>query len=137
MNNAQALQRYINDFRRHLAPLLRPSIGLSCIAFPAKGQGAVLEFTMKPNIANDDHIQEATDTVNDALGKIEQHAFGGNLGGFLFGGTNVIMENERIILIKGDDQSSSWTDEAARDDVKHLLERTVTRPVPQEVGAPR
>jgi len=135
MNNAETLQRYINDFRRHLAPLLRPSIGLSCIAFPAIGPGAVLEFTMKSGIANDDYLERPTATVNDALGKIKQTAFGGNLQGFLFGGTNVIMEADRIILIKGDDKQSSWTDGAADDDVKNLLQRTITRPVPTGVGA--
>ena len=59
--------------------------------------------------------------MNVALSKIPQRAFGGNFGGFLFGGTNVIAEGNRIILIKGGNGSEEWSDEGAQSDVKRVV----------------
>jgi hypothetical protein len=57
------------------------------------------------------------------LASIRQRAFGGSLSGFHFGGTNVVMEDNRIILIKGEDAPDSWSDKAALEDVKRILVR--------------
>ncbi len=121
MKDTKIIQSYINNFRRHLSPFLKPNIGLSCKVYPAELNGAILEFTIDPGIANDDDFMPPEPTVNDALSKIPQRAFGGNLGGFLFGGTNVIAEGNRIILIKGGDDRKEWSDEAAQSDVKRVI----------------
>jgi hypothetical protein len=121
MNNTTTIQTYINDFRRHLSRYLKPNIGLACKAYPAQGSGAILEFTIRRGIANDDKFMVVEPTVNDALGKIRQHAFGGDLRGFVFAGTNVVMEKDRIILIKGGNDESEWNDEGAQSDVKKIL----------------
>ena len=60
---------------------------------------------MGPSIENDDIYKDISPTVGRALSNIEQRAFGGNLEGFTFGGTNVILENNRIIFIKDDTPS--------------------------------
>jgi hypothetical protein len=104
-----------------LSPFLKPNIGLSCNAFPTDSNGAILEFTMGEGIKNDDEFMDIEPTVSDALSKIEQKAFGGNLSGFQFGGTNVIAEGNRIIIIKGDDNLDQWDDRSANDDVKKFL----------------
>jgi len=121
MKDRHTIQRYINDFRRHIAPFLRPSVGLSCVAHPANQPGAILEFTIGPDIQNEDQIKKPAETVNEALSTIKQNAFGGTLGAFRFGGTNTVMEDNRIILIKGEDSPSSWSDEGARDDVNRIV----------------
>ena len=41
--------------------------------------------------------------------------------GFVFSGTNVVMEDKRIILIKGGNDESEWNDKAALIDVKRIL----------------
>ncbi len=121
MKNKQTIQEYINNFRRRLAPYMRPGIGLACTVFPANSQGAILEFKIGPGISNTDEFRPESETVNEALTGIEQRAFGGNLSGFKFGGTNVIMEDNRIILVKGEDDPSQWNDSAADADVKRIL----------------
>ena len=121
MKNKQTIQEYINNFRRRLAPYLRPGIGLACTVFPANSQGAILEFKIGPGISNTDEFRPESETVNEALTGIEQRAFGGNLSGFKFGGTNAIMEDNRIILVKGEDDPSQWNDSAADADVKRIL----------------
>ena len=54
---------------------------------------------------------------------IEQRAFGGNLDGFNFGGTNTILENNRIIYIK-ESNPNEWSDSAALKDVMGLVSNT-------------
>lgn len=120
MDDKRVIQEYINNLRRRLTPYLKPGIGLSCNVYAARSGGAILEFTMGPAIENDDTFKEVSSTLSQALANIEQHAFGGNLDGFVFSSTNVILEDDRIIFIK-DATPSEWSDEAAKNDVKRLL----------------
>jgi ssDNA-binding replication factor A large subunit len=120
MTDKTLIQGYINNFRRRIGQFLRPGIGLACTVYPAEKGGAILEFTLGRELENDDVYRQTTASVANALAQIKQRAFGGNLSGFVFGGTNVIMEDNRIIFIK-DDSSSEWTDDAAQNDVKRIL----------------
>lgn len=120
MKDKKTIQTYVNNFRRRLSSHLKPGIGLMCNIHPAEEGGAILEFSLGPSIENDDRYQETSSTANTALSSISQNAFGGNLEGFKFSGTNVIMEDGRIILIK-DDSPSEWSDAAAKNDVFKIL----------------
>lgn len=120
MKDKKTIQTYVNNFRRRLSSHLKPGIGLTCDIHPAEEGGAILEFSLGPSIENDDRYQETSATVSTALSSIPQHAFGGNLEGFKFSGTNVVMEKDRIILIK-DDSPSEWSDSAAEDDIFKIL----------------
>jgi hypothetical protein len=120
MKDKKTIQTYVNNFRRRLSSHLKPGIGLTCDIHPAEEGGAILEFSLGPSIENDDRYQETSETVSTALSTIPQHAFGGNLEGFKFSGTNVVMENDRIIFIK-DDSPSEWSDDAAENDVFKIL----------------
>ena len=122
MTNKTVIQEYINNFRRRIAQFLKPGIGLACNIYPAHSGGAILEFMIEPRIENDDNYMDISPTVTDALSKIKQRAFGGNLRGFIFSGTNVILEENRIILIK-DESSDEWSDNAAQRDVDRVLWR--------------
>jgi len=121
MQDKRIIQGYINNFRRHLSPYLKPGIGLACKVFPVNSEGAILEFLLGPDVENEDHYLPTEETVNAALKKIEQRMFGGNLDALKFAGTNISMEPNRIILIKGADTSSEWSDNGARDDVKRIV----------------
>ena len=120
MTSKSAIQSYINNFRRRIARFLRPGIGLNCTVYPARTGGAVLEFKIGPEVENDDTYKEATSSLGAALSKIEQRAFGGNLDGFHFSGTNVIMEANKIIFIK-DGSTSEWSDSMAEKDVQRIV----------------
>ena len=114
------IQSYINNFRRHIAPFLRQSMGLHCSIYPASSGGAVLVFRVGPNVENDDDYKPANSSLGSSLSQIEQRAFGGNLEGFTFGGTNVILEQDRIIFIK-DQSPNEWSDSAAEKDAQSVL----------------
>jgi hypothetical protein len=119
MINKSTTQSYINNFRRHIASYLKPGIGLSCVVHPAAG-GVILEFRVGPGIENDDTYRPSKANLGRALSSIEQHAFGGNLEGFSFHGTNLVMESDKIILIK-DESESEWSDAAAEKDVMSIV----------------
>jgi len=85
---------------------------MKCDVHPANVGGTILEFEIGLDIENDDIYHEPSSTIGQALSKIKQNAFGGNLEGFMFGGTNVILQEQQIILIK-DDSASVWSDSAA------------------------
>ena len=120
MKDKKTIQTYVNNFRRRLSPHLKPGVGVSCSVHPAEEGGAILEFSLGPSIEHTDKYQEISTTVSGALASIPQHAFGGNLEGFRFAGTNVIMEKDRIIFIK-DDSPSEWGDDATEKDILSIL----------------
>lgn len=128
MPKKQIIQEYINNFRRRIAKFFRPGVGMTCKVYPAQSGGAILEFKIGSGIKNDDFYNPETPTITDALGKIKQQAFGGNLSGFVFHGTNVILEGTRMIFIK-DDSPAEWNDSAAERDVARVVS-----PKPQGAG---
>ena len=123
MTDRKIIQEYINNFRRRIARFLKPGIGLACNVYPAESGGAILEIAIGPGLENDDIYKENSQTLGEALSKIKQRAFGGDFEGFVFGGTNVILEDNRIIFIK-DDSRSEWTDQAAQDDLGRVLPKS-------------
>ena len=122
MQDQKLIQSYINNFRRHIAAFLRPGIGLACKVRPAKKEGAVLEFLLGPNVENDDEYFPVEETVNAVLKHVQQKMVGGNLDGIKFAGTNISMEPNRLILIKGEDDDSLWNDDGAKHDVERIVQ---------------
>ena len=120
MIERSVIQTYINNFRRRIASFLLPGVGLACRVHPAQVGGAILEFHVGPRIKNDDVYLPLSPTLNTALARIEQHAFGGHLAGITFGGTNVILEKDKLIFIK-DESNTEWSDAAAEKDVRNVL----------------
>jgi len=121
VTDSETLQRYINDFRRHFARYLKPGVGITSKVYPAETGGAILVFTIGPGVKNEDEFAPATQSVNQALQNIPQSAFGGNLQGFIFRGTNLIAEGNRFIIIKGEDSPSDWTDSDAAAIVSQIV----------------
>ncbi len=95
---------------------------MACKVYPVEKEGAILEFVLGSDVENDDKYLTVKETVNAALKHVEQKMFGGNLDGIKFGGTNISMEPERIVLIKGEDNDSLWNDAGAKHDVQQILQ---------------
>lgn len=115
------IQKYINNFRRHLSTHLRAGIGLKAYVYPTITEGAVLVFQLGQNLENDDVYKTPSISIGEILRtKVKQNTFGGNLTGFTFSGTNTILEQDRIIFIK-DSSPNEWTDAAAKNDVNKLF----------------
>lgn len=115
------IQKYINNFRRHLSTRLRAGIGLKAYIYPTISQGAVLVFKLGNNLENDDIYAPPSGSIGEVLStKVKQNAFGGNLTGITFSGTNTILDQDRIIFIK-DSSPNEWTDSAAKNDINKLF----------------
>lgn len=121
MIDRQTIQTYVNNFRRHISSYLKPGIGLSCKIYPSRGGGAVLEFTIGPSITNEDFFEPVSNSNNSTLSVVPQRMVGGNLNAFRFSGTNISMEPNRILIIKGEDTPSLWSDEGAQEDVHRII----------------
>lgn len=115
------IQKYINNFRRHLSTHLRDGIGLKAYVYPTNSQGAVLVFQLGKNLANDDVYKTSSNSIGEILKyKVKQNAFGGEITGITFSGTNTILEPDRIIFIK-DSSPDEWTDAATKNDINKLF----------------
>jgi hypothetical protein len=88
----------------------------------ARTEGAIIEITIGQGVINRDIYEKPYAKMAEALATIKQNAFGGNLRGFVFKGTNIILEPNRIILLK-DDMPPEWSDHAAAKDVSAVLQR--------------
>lgn len=85
-------------------------------------------FQLGAAVENDDIYLPASNSLGKALSQIEQRAFGGNIENFQFGGTNTILEGDKLIFIK-DGNAIEWSDKTAAKDVKAV--------VPSERGGQR
>jgi hypothetical protein len=121
MKNLTILQSYINDLRRHISPHLKQGIGLTSVTTPAYGQGAVFEIKLGRDRKNDDFFNTAKPTVNDILKDIPQRLVSKDLNSVTFRGTNISMEPDRLILIKGDDDPDLFSDQGAKHDVDRIV----------------
>ncbi|MDP8258934.1 MAG: hypothetical protein P9L90_05890 [Candidatus Aadella gelida] len=121
MYDLEKIQSYINNFRRHIAPYLKPGIGLSCKVYPVTSAGAILEFTIGPSKNNNDNFESLSETVNDVLERVPQRIVSGNVGTVKFAGTNISMEPNRILVIKGEDKELLWNDQEAQNDVQKIV----------------
>ena len=118
----EAVQSYVNSFRKFLSMYMKPGLGVKCVVRPARDGGAVIVFEMADHEGNQDTYKMIAPSVNKALSRVRQKAFGGNLDGFKFKGTNIIMEGNGIVVIK-DGNPEEWTEDAARSDVERVVPR--------------
>ncbi|MBT3805001.1 MAG: hypothetical protein HOG03_10430 [Desulfobacula sp.] len=121
MEDKSTIQSYVNDFRRHMSKYLKKGIGLTSKTYPSHGEGCVIELRIGPNLPNYDEIVEVHQSVNDVLKIVPQKIVGGNIDGVKFGGTNISMEPDRILIIKGEDDKNLWSDMGALDDVNKIV----------------
>lgn len=113
------IQHYINNFRRELSIYLKPDLNLKAIIYPAL-EGGIIEFEFRKDQPTRDEYKKIENTIAEQLDKINQKAFGGNLNGIKFSGTNILLEPGKILIIK-DNRSEEWTQSKAKEDVQKLL----------------
>lgn len=121
MNNQKQLKKYANRFMERIKPSIRSGYDIIARIYPSNSQGAILEFEIieakKPSV----EIKPTSDSVNSSLKGIEQRLIGGNIDAVRFSGTNVYLDGNRILLIKGDDKHEEWSNAAVEDDIQRIL----------------
>jgi hypothetical protein len=121
MNNQKQLKKYANRFIERIKPSIRSGYDILAKIYPANSQGAILEFEIIQAKKSSVEIKPNADSINSSLKGIEQHLIGGNIDGVRFSGTNLYMEGNRILLIKGDDKHEEWSNAAVEDDIQRIL----------------
>ena len=91
----ELIQKYVNNFRRRLAPLLKPDIGIRIDIYNCNLDGAVLIIYFLPGGKSVDNEIPGYNSISDVLSEINQNFVGGNLKGFTFKGTNIAMDPEK------------------------------------------
>lgn len=121
MNNQKKLKKYANQFIVRLKPSIRDGYNISAVIHPANSKGAILEFEINENKKSIVSLTPNSETINKTLQNIEQSLITGNMQNVTFSGTNVYMEGNRIVLIKGDDEHESWNNSAVEDDIQRVI----------------
>jgi hypothetical protein len=116
-------EEYGSSFMDNLKQILKPGIGAEINSYLSKNDGSLIYFQLRPgSIAYKFKELEEGKGISEALKEIPQRAFGGDLSGIKFGGTNTIIEGDKIIFIKGGNTKDLWSPEMAKDDSKKLIE---------------
>jgi hypothetical protein len=119
--NQEIIQRYINEFRRYISSVLKPNIGLEIDIYNCGNEGAVLIIFFKPGGKSIDKEINEFNTIADVLNSIEQNFVGGNISGMTFKGTNMMMDQNRILLIK-ESNKDEWSSTQLKEDLNNIFQ---------------
>lgn len=120
MQKSSKLKKYTELFLRNLEKFLAPGVSIKTKIYPVEAQGAVFEFTFNRDGERTVELAKVMPTVGHVLSVVPQRLIGGNIKGVTFGGTNIYMEGDRLLLIKGEDDQNSWDGNAVNDDVRRV-----------------
>lgn len=124
-------KNYFDEFKKIHRLILNPKFHYKVKVFVSKEQGSLIFFSFEEGIDEFISYEIIDKKIGTVLYKIpQQRAFGGNLEGITFGGTNIIRGGNHLIFIKGDNTKNAWTtQEAVKDaqkeveDIKRILQR--------------
>ena len=117
MNKQPKLKKYAELFRRNIQKFLAPGIVVQTTIYPVEQEGAVLNKDENSR----ERIELPSRSVGAVLSVIPQNLIGGQLEGVRFGGTNLSLEGNRILVIKGEDAPEHWTGNAVISDVQRVV----------------
>lgn len=121
MKKSTRLNKYVELFTRNIAKFLAPNVSVKSTIYPVEGQGAVFEFVFNSENDRSETIQPVSRTVGAVLSSIPQRLVADNIEGISFGGTNIYMEGNRLLLIKGEDTPEQWSGVAVQEDVRRVV----------------
>ncbi|WP_444890988.1 hypothetical protein [Microbulbifer sp. DLAB2-AA] len=125
MKREKDLKRYGKVFSQLLSNYLKEKFSISIDIYPTETDGAILKF----NINDTDkkvRLHKPAKSVGVALGEIEQNFIEVvDFSKVKFEGTNLFMDDNWVVLIKGENDQQSWSNKAAGEDVKRIVESSL------------
>jgi hypothetical protein len=115
------LKKYSELFKRNIAKFLTPGVSIKTVIYPVEMGGAVFEFFLNREGVVEEKLEPPRKSVGVVLSQIPQRMIQGNLEGVRFGGTNLYLEGNRILVVKGEDAPSSWSGNAVIEDVERVV----------------
>jgi hypothetical protein len=139
MNDDKTINQYARSVIKNLKPSLRKDFRIQLNITPTNESGGVVEVEIiQPStviggrykskapagkggrvLSNGVAIRVAKKSVNEALIDIPQKMIGGDFSTVTFAGTNIYMEGNRIVFIKGNNED--WSEQNAKDDVEKAI----------------
>lgn len=120
MKKNTRLKKYSELFKRNIEKYLAANVAIKTTIYPVEGPGAVFEFVFNKESDNSENVEQIKPSVSSVLSSIPQRFVPGNIEGFTFGGTNIYMEGNRLLLIKGEDSPEQWSGAAIQEDVRRV-----------------
>lgn len=121
MKRTTRLKKYVELFKRNINLFLAPGVSVKTTIYPVEGDGAVFEFFFNKDGIETEELSNIRKTVGSVLSEIPQKLIGGDTESVKFGGTNLYLEGNRILVIKGEDKPEQWSGNAVIDDVKRVV----------------
>ena len=101
--------------------VLREGVNFDAVGIVSKDQGALVFFEFKTQPKRNFKYELIDGPISKAVEKLPQKAFGGDLSGVRFLGKNIIVERNKLIIIKGDNSREAWSlKEAMKDAVEEV-----------------
>lgn len=121
------IKKYVTVFIAIHRKILNPIYSYSVKCFISKTQGAIVWFQFVRDKKSKFDIQYVDTTIAQILATIPQHAFefGENVN-VRFEGTNIIRENDKLLIIKGSNGKEAWSATQAILDAKKEV-KDITR----------
>ena len=113
-----ALKAYVATVQAILKKNLQKHVGMELHVYQAN-QGGVVEIKLARDTADRVVYEKHEESVNNILKRVNQRLVGGDIDSVQLLGTNISLEGDRILFIKG--QGSEWGIDAAKDDVARVL----------------
>ena len=112
--------KYCEEFISKHRMILRPDLNYDLTAIVSKKEGSLVFFEFKAGPRRF-RYKQIDEPIAMALMDLPQRAFGGNLSGVKFGGTNIVREGNKLIIIKGDNSKKAWSkEEAVKDALREI-----------------
>lgn len=121
MKKSSRLKKYTELFKKNINRYLAPGIEIKTTIYPVEANGAVFEFFFNKNNDTTETTDKIRPTIGKVLSDIPQRMVGGNIENVKFGGTNLYLEGNRILIIKGEDDPSAWSGNAVMEDVQRVV----------------
>jgi len=121
MIKTSKLNKYVELFSRKIATFLSKNINIKTVVHPVEGEGAVFEFFLGTNIEETVEFAPTQKSVSHAFIGITQSMIGFTPDNIQFEGTNLFLENNRVIVIKSNDINEEWSGTAIDKDVSRVV----------------
>ena len=105
---------YLNIFKK----ILKPRYGIEAKAYVSDTHGSLLYLKIRPGKYLLEYQLIKGKRIGSILAKIPQKGFSGNLEKVIFGGVNKVVEEDKIIYIKGENTKDVWSKQLAEKEAK-------------------
>jgi len=129
MNKKSKLEKYIELFNRKIAEYLSNNVSTNTVIHPVLEEGAVFEVFLNQDGDESIVFTKPSKTVGHVLQNIPQNMYEGAPEYVQFKGTNLLLEDNRIIIIKSEDSNEAWSGIQIDNDVSRVISTSQgTRP---------